>query len=67
MRLGIEQERDRKTARDATNLPLFELTEERTHLGLRRLPSFAHLKRHVEPTIGYVKFSAFGVLEFVQE
>ena len=54
MRLGIEQERHRKAERDAINLPLFQLTEERAHLGPRRLSSVAHFKRHVEPGSGSV-------------
>jgi len=56
MRLGIEDERHRKAERDAIDLPLFQLTEERVHLGLRRQSSVAHLKRHVEPTIDYAQF-----------
>ena len=51
MRLGIEQERHRKAERDAINLPLFQLTEERTHLGPRRLRSIAYLSHSVEPTV----------------
>jgi hypothetical protein len=54
MRLGIEQERHRKAERDAISLPLFQLTEERVHLGPRRLSIVAHLKRHVEPGSGSV-------------
>jgi hypothetical protein len=66
MRLGIELERDRKAERDdlhdepgnhwtadrdAINLPLFQLTEERTHLSPRRLRSIAYLSYYVEPAV----------------
>jgi hypothetical protein len=52
---------------DAMNLPLFQLTEERAHLGPRRLSSVAHLRPHVEPGVSCAKFSATYVQEFVQE
>jgi hypothetical protein len=32
---------------------LFQLTEERVHLGPRRLASIGHARHHVEPAIGY--------------
>jgi hypothetical protein len=66
MRLGIELERHRKAERDdlhdepgnhctadrdAINLPLFQLTEERTHLSPRRLRSIAYLSHYVEPAV----------------
>src|SRR4030095_8558964 len=38
-------------ARDAINLPLFQLTEERVHLGPRRLRSIGYLSADVERAI----------------
>jgi hypothetical protein len=37
--------------RDAMNLPLFQLTEERAHFSPRRLPSIGYLGHHVEAGI----------------
>jgi len=37
--------------RDTINLPLFQLTEERAHLGPRRLRSIGHLRHYVESGI----------------
>ena len=51
MRLGIEQERHRKAERDAINLPLFQLTEERTHLSPRRLRTLVYRRHDVEPVV----------------
>jgi hypothetical protein len=45
--------------RDAIDLPLFQLTEERIHLGPRRLSSVAHLTHLVEPanTLQYLRIA----------
>jgi hypothetical protein len=51
-----EHERHRKAKRDAIDLPLFQLTEERAHLGPRRLRSVGYSGHHVEPGNGYAKF-----------
>jgi hypothetical protein len=40
MRLEIEPERYRQAESDEIDLPLFQLTEERVHLSLRRLSNF---------------------------
>jgi hypothetical protein len=71
MRLGIERERRRKAERDdlhdepgnhcmadrdAINLPLFQLTEERVHLSPGRLRSVGHLRHYVEHAIGLLKY-----------
>jgi hypothetical protein len=43
-------------ARDAINLPLFQLTEERVHFGRRCLGSVAHLRNGVERANRCAKF-----------
>jgi len=43
---------------DAINLPLFQLTEERAHLGPRRPYSVAHFRHVVESATGHAKFQS---------
>ena len=51
----------RIAGRDAIDLPLFQLTEERFHLGPRRLRSIGFFSHHVEPRFGHASLTARGV------
>jgi hypothetical protein len=48
MRFGIDHAWHRKAERDAINLPLLQLTEERAHLSPRRLRSIGYSRHYVE-------------------
>jgi len=53
--LDNEPWNDCVSQRDAIDLPLFQLTEERTHLGPRRLRSMSYSSHSVEAGIGHAK------------